>query len=176
VPRLSTEKIIGLTVVAAAVFAVGMFLLVDSVTRSSRDKALATVSDETARLESLQRGPSMLEAARVVASRFVAHIGAGRFADAYAMLAAPYRSTATLAEFSKSCRASPILAGARAVTLTRLRQQSAGAATTVEASGVLDSNAGAVPIGIVFLQEGDGLRILVVSLAGVPVLQGVAPR
>jgi hypothetical protein len=48
---------------------------------------------------------------------------------------------------------------------------------------VLDSAAGTVPVGFVFLTEGTGnapesraLRILVVSLAGVPVLQGVAPR
>jgi hypothetical protein len=81
-----------------------------------------------------------------------------------------------LPAFEKTCRASPILAAARAVTLTRLRQQSAGTAATIEASGVLDSGAGAVPIGFVFLQEGGRLRILVVSLAGVPVLQGVAPR
>ena len=38
---------------------------------------------------------------------------------------------------------------------------------------MLDSRAGAVPIGFVFLQESGRLRILVVSLAGVPVLQGV---
>ena len=41
---------------------------------------------------------------------------------------------------------------------------------------MLDSRAGAVPIGFVFLQESGRLRILVVSLAGVPVLQGVTPR
>ena len=62
------------------------------------------------------------------------------------------------------------------MTLNRLRQQTAGTAATVEASGVLDSRAGAVPIGFVFLQEAGKLRILVVSLAGVPVLQGVGGR
>jgi hypothetical protein len=78
--------------------------------------------------------------------------------------------------FAKACRASPILAAARAVTLNRLRQQSAGTAASIEANGVLDSGAGAVPIGFVMLPEAEGLRILVVSLANVPVLQGVAPR
>ena len=175
-PRLSTEKIIGLAVFGAAVFLVGMLLLVDSVTKSAREKALANVNAETTRMENLQRGPSLLEAAGAVASKFVDHVGAGRFADAYAMLAAPYRKAVTLAEFSKSCRASPILAAARTVKLNRLRQQSAGTAATVEGSGVLDSAAGAVPVGFVFLEEEGGLRILVVSLAGVPVLQGVAPR
>jgi hypothetical protein len=59
--------------------------------------------------------------------------------------------------------------------LRQLRQQSAGAATTLEARGVLDSSGGGVPIDFVFLDEAAGPRILVVSLAGVPVLQGVAP-
>ena len=40
---------------------------------------------------------------------------------------------------------------------------------------MLNSTAGAVPVAFVFLQEPPGLRILVVSLGGVPVLQGVAP-
>jgi hypothetical protein len=175
VGRPSAERILVFTIVGAAAFAVGMVLLVNSVTESSREKALATVNAETQRLES-HRGPSLLEAAAAVASPFVAHVGAGRFADAHALLAAPYRTAVTPAEFSKACRASPILTGARSVTLNRLRQQSAGTAATVEASGVLDSASGAVPVGFVFLQEGGQLRILVVSLAGVPVLQGVASR
>jgi len=102
--------------------------------------------------------------------------GRGEFADAYALLAAPYRDAVTLAAFTKACQASPILAEARAVTLNRLRQQTVGTAATVEGSGVLDSRSGGVPIAFVFLQEGGNLRILVVSLAGVPVLQGVAAR
>jgi hypothetical protein len=174
VPRLSTEKIVGLTAAAVAGFAVGMVLLVEHVTKTSREKALATVNAEAARLESQHRGPAMLEAAAAVATPFIAHVGAGRFADAYALLAAPYRNAVTLAEFSKSCRASPILTAARSVRLSRLRQESAGTAATVEGSGVLDSGAGAVPIGFVFLDDDGHLRILVVSLAGVPVLQGVA--
>ena len=86
------------------------------------------------------------------------HVGAGRFAEAYALLAAPYRNAVPLAAFAKACRASPILVAARSVTLNRLRQQSAGTAATVEASGVLDSVAGAVPIGFVMLPEAEGFR------------------
>jgi hypothetical protein len=40
---------------------------------------------------------------------------------------------------------------------------------------MLSSTVGAVPVSFVFLPEPAGPRILVVSLAGVPVLQGVAP-
>jgi hypothetical protein len=163
------------SVVGAVAFTVGILVLVNSVTKSSREKALATVDAEVHRLDQA-RGPSLLEAAAAVASPFVAQVGAGRFEDAYLLLAAPYRNAVTVAQFSKACRASPILAAARSVTLNRLRQQTAGSAATVEASGVLDSGAGAVPVGFVFLKEEGRLRVLVVSLAGVPVLQGVAPR
>jgi hypothetical protein len=174
VGKPDAAKVLVLTVVIGLACALGMYLLVHSVTESARQKALQSVNAEVERAEA--RGPSMMDVAAAVATPFVAHVGAGRFADAYALLAAPYRSAVSLPAFEKTCRASPILAAARAVTLTRLRQQSAGTATTIEASGVLDSGAGAVPIGFVFLQEGGRLRILVVSLAGVPVLQGVAPR
>jgi hypothetical protein len=107
----------------------------------------------------------------------VAHLAAGRFAEAHRLLAAPFRATTSVASFAKSCSASPILAGVRSVTLNRTRQQSGGDGNfSIEASGVLDTTAGVVPVGFVFLREGDALRILVVSIAGVPVLQGVAPR
>jgi len=174
VARPSTEKIVVFSVLGAGVFVVGLLLLINSVTESSREKALATVNAEAQSVEN--RGPSLLDKAATVASPFVAHVGAGRFAEAYALLAAPYRNAVPLEAFAKACRASPILAAARSVTLNRLRQQSAGTAATIEASGVLDSGAGAVPIGFVLLPEAAGLRILVVSLANVPVLQGVAPR
>jgi hypothetical protein len=175
VARPDASKVVVLSVVLAIAFAIGMVLLVQSVTESSRRQALAQVSAETEQVERRQ-GPSALDGAAAVATPFVAHVGAGHFADAYALLAAPYRGAVTPEAFAKACRASPILSAARAVTLNRLRQQSAGTAATLEASGVLDSAAGAVPIAFVFLQENGKLRILVVSLAGVPVLQGVASR
>lgn len=174
VGKPDAAKVVVWTVVLGLAFAVGMVLLVHNVTESSRQKALEAANAEVERVEQ-QRGPSLLDAAAAVASPFVAHVGAGRYADAHALLAAPYRGAVTPAVFAKDCKASPILSSARSVTLNHLRQQSAGTAAAVEASGVLDSGAGAVPIGFVFLQEAGRLRILVVSLAGVPVLQGVAP-
>lgn len=175
VGKPDASKVLVLSLVLGLAFTVGMLLLVNSVTKSSRDRALEQTNAEVARREG-PRAPSMLDAAAAVASPFIAHVGAGRFADAYALLAAPYRDAVPLRAFAKSCQASPLLAGARAVTLNKLRQQSAGAASTFEASGVLDSRAGAVPIGFVFVQESGKLRILVVSLAAVPVLQGILPR
>ena len=162
------------SIVLSIGFAIGIYLFIDNQIKSSRVAALKTANAEAELKE--KRGPSMLDAAAAVAVPFVAEVGSGRFADAYQLMAAPYRNAVTPAAFEKACRASPLLVGARSVTLNRLRQQNAGAAATVEAMGVLDSRAGAVPIGFVFLQESGRLRILVVSLAGVPVLQGVTPR
>jgi len=175
VAKPDATKVVVWSIVLGIAFAIGMVVLVHNVTESARRKALEEANADVQRHET-QRGPSMLDAAAAVASPFVADLGAGRFAEAYALLAEPYRAAVPLPKFAKACQASPILAGARAVTLNRLRQQSAGIATTIEASGVLDSAAGAVPIAFVFVQQKGNLRILVVSLAGVPVLQGVAPR
>ena len=182
--RPGAEKILVWSIVLAIAFSIGMYLFIDSRIKASREEALRATAAETKQHER-SGATSTLERAAGVASSFVGHVGAGRFADAYALLAAPYRNTVSLSAFEKACRGSAILTGARAVTLNRLRQQSAGTASSLEASGVLDSAAGAVPIGFVFLTEGAragdapesrALRILVVSLAGVPVLQGVAPR
>ena len=104
-----------------------------------------------------KRGPSMLDAAAAVAVPFIANVGAGRFADAYQLLAAPYRSAVTPSAFEKVCRESPLLAGARSVTLNRLRQQSAGGAATVEAMrGARLAAPARCPIGFVFLRGEQG--------------------
>jgi len=174
VRRLETGQIVGLAALAAAVFGVGLYLFVNHSMTKAREANLAEVRAETERMQK-RGGAPMLDAAAAVASQFVTHVGAGRFAEAHALLAAPYKSAVGVDAFARTCRASALLAGARAVTLTRLRQQSAGGASSIEASGVLNSAAGAVPIAFVFLHEPAGLRILVVSLGGVPVLQGVSP-
>jgi hypothetical protein len=174
VSRPSAEKVLVLTIVLGLAFALGMYVFIDSRIKAAKEAAEKDTRAQIQRMES--RGPSALDKAAAVVTPFIAHVGAGRFAEAHALLAAPTRGAVTVAAFAQTCRASPILAAARGVTLNRLRQQSAGAATTFEASGVIDSGAGAVPIGFVLLQEPEGLRILVVSLANVPVLQGVTAR
>jgi hypothetical protein len=157
--------------IAAGLFAVGIVMLVNSTVDSAKAKAAAE-----ARVDSADEPVTgTLERAAAVAGPFVFDVGAGRFAQAYARLATPYRAAVSLNAFTKSCQASPILSGARQVMLRRLRMQTGGGAATLEADGMLDSTVGAVPISFVFLQEPRGPRILVVSLAGVPVLQGVAP-
>lgn len=162
------------SIVLAIAFTVGIVLFVNNQIKTSREAALQTAAAEVELKE--KTGTSMLDAAAGVATPFITHLGAGRFDAAYELLATPFQNAISPGAFAKTCRASALLAGARSVTLNRLRQQTAGRAATIEASGVLDSSAGAVPIAFVFLQEKGRLRILVVSVAGVPVLQGVSSR
>jgi hypothetical protein len=165
-----------LSFMAAGLFAIGISTYVGrQVDKAKAEAAAASLAMDVRTTENDKRMTSRLDRAAAVAAPFIVDVGAGRFAQAYALLAAPYQRAVTVEAFANSCRASPMLAGARGVTLRQLRQQSAGAATTLEARGVLDAPGGGVPIDFVFLDEAAGPRILVVSLAGVPVLQGIAP-
>ena len=131
---------------------------------------------ETERMQK-RGGAPMLDAAAAVASQFVAHVGAGRFAEAHALLAAPFKSAVSVDAFAR--RLPRVAAAGRRA----LRDAHAPAPAERRAAhrrsrraACSIPRAGAVPIAFVFLQEPAGLRILVVSLGGVPVLQGVAPR
>ncbi len=161
---------VAVALLLGGMFAVGLYMYVEHAVEQARGDALARIDREASHTE---RGTSQLDAAAAVASAFVADVAAGRFAAAHARLATPYRTAVPVAAFATACRGLPILMGARAVTLRELRQQQSGSAASIEARGLLDAAAGAVPIGFVFLREESALRILVVSLAGVPVLQGV---
>ncbi len=161
-------------VVASALLAVGLVMFVQSRVDTAKAEAAAAAQASEARVARADQEVSGdLERAGVVVAPFIEEVGAGHFAAAYARLAAPYREVASLAAFTRSCKGSPVLTGARNVRLTRLRSRSSGGAATLEADGTLESPAGAVPVSFVFLPESGGPRILTVSLAGVPVLQGV---
>jgi hypothetical protein len=161
-----------LSFVAAGAFAAGLIAYVSHATEVAKARAKADVEREFSQMEN--RGLPELDAAAAVAGPFIAHVGAGRFADAHALLAAPYRQAVSVEAFAKVCRTSPILTASRAVTLRSVRRQSAGGASTLEAQGVLDTSAGGVPVAFVFLSEAAGPRVLTLSIAGVPVIQGVA--
>ncbi len=166
-----------LAFIAAALFAVAIVMVVDRQVDVAKAKAAAEAQAMDLRMARAdQQATSALDRAAAVAAPFVAEIGAGRFAEAHARLAVPYRAAVSIAAFTETCKRSPILMGARQLTLRRLRTQAGGGGATLEADGLLDSTVGAVPISFVFLQEPAGPRVLVVSLAGVPVLQGVTPE
>ncbi len=186
-------RYIVVSLVVSAVFVIGLNIYLRRSFTSAREEALARPGP----VEDLKQGGGLarLAAASTVASNFAADIGAGHFAEAYGLLATPYRNTTSLDQFAKACQASPFLKGARGLTLRQLRETSAGAASgplaaetpggaldraatsgpvAVQGTGLLDSSAGPVPAQLVFLQESGQPRILVLSLAGVPVLQGIA--
>jgi len=168
-----------LAVIAAALFALGIVTVVQSQVAAAKAQAtVAAQASEAAMGRADEQVTRDLQGAGVVAAPFIEDVAAGHFADAYARLATPYREAVSLTAFTRSCKAAPILAGARDVRLTRLRSQTGGGAATLEASGILVSAAGvAVPVSFVFVRDGQWPRILAVSLAGVPVLQGViSPR
>ena len=125
------------SIVLSIAFAIGLYLFMGPPIEASREAALKTVDAEMALHE--KKGPSMLETAAAVAVPFVAHVGAGRFNEAYPAARGTLSERGSRpAAFEKACRESALLAGARSVTLNRLRQQNAGTAATVEAMGVLD--------------------------------------
>jgi hypothetical protein len=160
-----------LTFVAAGAFAIALVWYVRHTTETELAKAKAETAAMVERME--KRGTPLLDDVSAVAAPFIAHVGAGRFAQAHALLAGPYRGGVPVDAFADACRASKILIGARGVTLIEVRRRTAGEASTLEARGVLDTPAGGVPVTFTFLKEEIGPRILVVALAGVPVLQGV---
>lgn len=159
-----------LTFVAAGAFAIGLVLYIRNATETEMAKAQAEAAAMVERME--KRGTPLLDETSAVAAQFLAHVGAGRFAQAHALLAGPYRAAVSTDAFANACRASAILT-ARAVTLVNVRQRAAGGASSLEAHGVLDTRDGGVPVTFTFLREEAGPRILVVSPAGVPVLQGL---
>jgi hypothetical protein len=164
-----------LGVIAAALFAVAIVMLVQGRVDAAKAEAAAAAQASEAQVARADEEVSgELARAGVVVAPFIEDVGAGHFTAAYARLAPPTREAVSLAAFTRSCQSSPVLSGARNVRLTRLRSQRGGGAATLEADGVLDSVAGAVPVSFVFLSDSDWPRILTVSLAGVPILQGVA--
>lgn len=162
-----------LALVGAGLFAAGIVTAVNHAVDTAKAKAKAEAAAQLGPAAGQGPGASLTDAVSAVAAPFVGHVGAGRFAEAHALLAAPYRAAVSVEAFTRACLASPILVGARSVAIQQVRQQRVAAAATLEARGVLDSAAGAVPVAFVFLTEAGRPRILSVSLAGVPVLQGV---
>src|SRR6478736_5579468 len=114
-----------LSLVAGGLFALGITAFIRSKVDAAKAEAAAAGQAMEARMaETDRRITSKLDAAAAVAAPFVKFVGAGRFADAHDLLAAPYRRAVSVEAFARTCRASAILAGARSVALRELRQQS----------------------------------------------------
>lgn len=119
-----------------------------------------------------------LQLASAVAGRFVAALHAGQHADAYALMAAPYRQRFSLEQFRAQCAASEFLTRSERVSLSRTRRTIppgvSASRSSLQAQGALVSPSGSLEVSFSFVPEGRGeLAILVLALAGSPILDGV---
>jgi len=115
-----------------------------------------------------------------VAGAFVEHLGAARFADAYALMADSYRARHSEEAFHAAWTASPLLASPRAVRLTSTRSTMARLpdagfvrAAMFTARGALVAAAGSLEVTFTFLRGADEPRILAVTVGGVPIVEGL---
>jgi hypothetical protein len=126
-----------------------------------------------------QTPPELVQAKAVVES-FATALASKRYADAYALMAAPYRATRTLDAFTQTCVASPLLATTQRAAVIGTSRSMLGSGTpgpyTEKARGLLMTGAGVIEASYTLLVDGQDARILVLSLAGVPVLDGVSVR
>jgi len=111
--------------------------------------------------------------ARRVATAFVQHLSAGRYDDAYLMMANAYRQTTPMASFRAACTASPFLSSAASVSISRTRQERAPGQEgrgSLSATGVLATRSGNVDVTFYFVDDPAGVAIVNVNVAGAPAL------
>lgn len=166
----------------AAVVLGGGFALYLLKTIPSREELSAGMSPGSAS-STLPAPPDDLVLANAVFEGFGAELASKRYDAAYARMAAPYRSSFSLEAFRASCERSPFLAGVQRAGLLKTTrmvladpQGSAAPASpfTVKGQGVLASAAGSIDASVTLLVERGEARILVLSLGGIPVLDGVS--
>jgi hypothetical protein len=165
---------IAIVIAFATLFAVVLGTYLVRATRVPPGPVLVGESDGAA------RAPDDLDVANTVGGALVDHVRAGRFEAAYALMAAPYRERADVGAFRRAWTSSPLLRGLRGVRLTSARAESVrmpdgrlAAPATFTARGALVVAAGALEASFTFLREAGETRVLVLSVGGVPLLNGV---
>jgi hypothetical protein len=171
-PSREIAFIIALTVALGAGFAA---YLSSTIERPKPPKLTAASA-----MSAAERDPRPDDARRV-AGTFVQHLAAGRYEDAYALMASAYRQTTPLAAFRAACTASPFLSTAASVNISRTREERAPGQQgrgSLSGTGVLISRAGTVDVTFFFVDDPGGVAIVNVNVAGTPALPlggGVAP-
>jgi hypothetical protein len=165
---------IAVALVAAGVFASGLYAYITS-------SMAAVTPSQLVESPTAARAPDDLQLASDVAGRFVAALHAQHYADAYALMATPYRERFSARQFQAQCAASEFLARSERVSLSRTRRTVppgvSVAHTSLQAQGALVSASGSLDVSFTFVTEGQGqLQILVLALAGSPILNGVVTR
>jgi hypothetical protein len=163
-----------LSLAAGAIFAAFLVTYLSKTMKLPVGPVLVATSDAG------PRRPDALEVAQQVASAFVASLGTGDYAGAYAQMARPYRERVPFATFRDAWR-TPLLASPRAIKLTRAETGSVqldGAfvpGATFTARGMMACAAGALDTSLTFLREPGGAHVLAVVVGGVPIVQGLGP-
>lgn len=111
-----------------------------------------------------QRAPDENE---LLLNSFLEDLGANRFDAGYAKMAAPYRQANTVDQFKAAVAACPYLSIARRVTIRRTFED------TAVTEAFLSTSKGTLFMSAFVVREGLARRILVLAIAGVPVLQGI---
>lgn len=170
---------IALSLGTAVVFGVGLYAyLIESIpSREELSSGLVPTSAGPA-------APDDLALANVMFEAFGAELAAKRYEAAYARMAEPYRAAFTLEVFRASCERSPFLSSAQRAGLLKTTRTSLAASTTPDAhpeapvtvrgQGVLVTAAGSIDAAVTLLVEHGDVRILVLTLGGIPVLDGVS--
>jgi hypothetical protein len=164
-----------LSLTAAVVFAGALYVYLDRSMLKPSDPALALLVSNPA------QGPDDMQLASAIVSRFIGELHAGHHEAAYALMASAYRERFSAQEFRAQCGASPFLASAERAVLSRTRRvvPPGGAArnASLHGLGLLASGTRSIEADFTLLPEADAeLRIVVLSIAGVVVLDGVSGR
>lgn len=170
-PR-NVAREIALSLVAAGVFGSGLYAYIASSMPTVTGNGLV---DSPAAAHQ----PDDLQLASDVAGRFVAALHAKHYADAYALMATPYRERFSAREFQAQCAASEFLTRSERVSLSRTRRTVppgvSATRTSLQAQGALVSPSGSLDVSFTFVPKGQAeLEILVLALAGSPILDGVS--
>jgi len=169
---------ITLSLVAALVFGIGMYVYLKSTMPSAEElKAEMKMTAPSARGLTMD----LVDSVSAVGTQFIAHLQHGQYEAAFALTAKGYRESASLAQFTATCRGTPYLASAKEVSFIRVSQQSIKlesgeiAKGSALARGMLISEAGNVDVSFAFAPEGDDFRVLTILAAGVPIFQALTP-
>jgi hypothetical protein len=165
-----------LSLTAAAIFGGAFYVYLDSSMPKPSDPAHSPLLASSA-----AQGPDDLQLASAVTSRFIAELHTGHPEAAYALMASAYRERFSAQKFRAQCGASPFLASADRAVLSRTRRVvppgGAAQSTSLHGLGLLASGTHSIEADFTLLPDADAeLRIVVLSIAGVVVLDGVSGR
>jgi hypothetical protein len=158
---------IAISLAAASLFAVGLLAYLWPRTIGSKPAPSLLASSA---VEGPTRADARGDDARRIGTTFVQQLSMAHFEEAYRLMASAYRRATPFSAFHSACMGSPFLSSAQTVSLSKTREVIApgddrGALT---ASGVMTTGAGPVEVRFSFVDDGTGLGIVNLTVAGTP--------